>query len=351
MPRRRRFLPIHCRQCGRPLFLLPQCPYPVPQTPPDDAPDHGEQEQPPRRAARRPAARSRTKTSAAATVLSPTVASPGPHTAARSEPAVRLSSRRRRVLTPLRFTGLAAVVLLSATGYWIHHRSVQSRAERAFRHSCDVGYAALKDRDYLAARRAFREALQAADLLKRHDATSRHVRQMYRECEAATGLSPRPLFEMIAEADALRREAPDRWEQRFRRDYAQTWLVLDTSVRIPHGDSGAGRIALDYPLVIGGRAVELDGNLPVLKRLKLTPQGRRVILAVQLESCRLSGEQRWLVRFRGETAFLWTNYEILSELGLAEGPTLPDESSTGAAAGKTLHALLRTQSEIMGIAE
>jgi len=355
-----------CPQCGRRLFVLPRSPYP-PLAPLSET-DISVVEEPQKPARRRrkrhrETARStdsaqESASSAAPPVLlpddEPTPKPPKPSSESDRDdpelPGIPLEERKR-LITPLRVVSVVMVLLIGATAFWLHRRSVRLEAEKNFRVYSEAGDAALKDGKYGTARWKYLHAVEAADILERDDYEARRVRQLFRECQAASRLCRKPLFEILQEAERRLLDDPKTWETDFRRNYAGTWLVLDTTVHLVHEGDGTERLVIDYPLSVNGRRVVLDGNLPALTELNVSSEPRRVILGVELKSCRLSdGENRqWVVTFERSSAFLWTSYAILRKLGFAVASEEDADVPHAVDTRQELLTLLNKQSRILGL--
>jgi hypothetical protein len=337
---------LECNGCGRRLFVLSQCPYPeIDESAPLQHADGG--------APIRRGRRSSRKRRAASTGVAQTPRRENEQKIPAATDAV-LAAPRRKLVTPLRLVAVGIVAIFAATGFWQYQRSVRAQAERDFREHADRGDAALKDRDFVTAFAEYQQAVAALDKLDRDDAKARQVRQMFRECRAASDLATKTLPEILQAVERWSAADPEDWKQRFHTEYAGQWIVLNTTVRrAPAGSFPSSSLGtrIEFPLGIGGRAVELLVSGTAFDSLNPGDTPQRAILAVELATCELAGD-RWIVRCNPQTAFLWSSFENYRALGfvVAGDPEAVggiDEVETE----RALRDRLLTQSRLMGLSE
>lgn len=338
---------LECNHCGRRLFVLPRSPYP------DVAPAESAEPPaaPPRKSWRkRPRDASAAEPPVVAAGADTPEPPPGPAPPDSPEPLVL--AERTRLITPLRVVLVAAVGLAAATGYWQYERSVRNRAERAFREHSDRGYAAMEAGEFLEAYTEFRLAVEALDELPRHDVKSRHVRQMHRECKAASDLITRPLPEILLEAERLEQNEPVDWRRKLAQFYGGHWVVLDTFV-VQRGKPGpAGELVFEYPLVVGQRVVLFQGRPVVFGRLDPAKKRRRAILAIEIEGIELSSDAKtWIVRVNAASAFLWCDYANFRALGFGVAAETDEGIDGEVLSERQLRALLDEQSRLLEVVE
>lgn len=304
---------IDCDACGRELFVLPA---------------------PPQRSGKR---KKKAKVKARA------MPRPTPEADASSADKLTLESRSR-LITPLRITIVLCVTVVAATGFWLHRRSVRTQAERNWVTHSEAGRDAMRVGDFDKARREFDQAVAAAEVLQRDDVDTRRARQMSRECSALADQSSEGLYDILNEAAA---HAGNDWATQFKRDYAGKWLVLETKA-FKQTD---GSVTLQYPLDTNGRPVQLESRFAIWKSVQVNDKPKRVIVAVQLASCKRAADGHWVVGFNPDSAFLWTNYDNLLAAGFTVAPEsrakVPGEIDTES----ELRAFLKSQAIIMGVTE
>jgi hypothetical protein len=352
---------LECDRCSRRLFVLPECPYPDINEP---AAADDDQLPPTARSApksNRPAQHQegrrrpkRTRDAAAATGGSVDTVSqdklPNP-----DAPSRLLMRPRRKIVTPLRLVAIGIVALLATTGYWKYRQSIRAAAERDFREHADRGEAALKDRNFPAAFKEYEQAVAALDRLGRDDEKARQVRQMFRECRAASDLASKTLPEMLEDARRWAAADPKSWERKFRSDYGGQWIVLDTLVSRATAKDGDEFVQIDFLLAAGGRPVDLIVPGTAFDTLQLDDKPQRAILAVEVASCELVGAKggRWVVKFNPKTAFLWTDFDNYHALGF----NVAEDSEAGGGGNDELETerivrdRLLKQAKMMGLSK
>jgi hypothetical protein len=345
-----------CRSCGERYFILPLDVYPPPRDP--------------KPVRKKPGTRSGKKSaSAAAAVL---VEEAGPSLGERLAEWVkqklagfrgrvaaavhRALARLKAIFTPFRLLILLMAAIIAATVYWAAQSRTHEQAEIALKAASEKGFAALAEQDFSTAEREFQAASAALDVLKLDDPRARIVRQMLREATAANGLLERPLTEIIADAQQAVSAAggPNsprlatalaEWSEQFQRLYGGEWIVSEaTLARIGEGP-GPDRVAIDYGLVADGAELVLEGEFPQFAQISPTGEPKQVIVAAQLDSCRLtdagSNVPRWVISLRPGSIFLWSNRDNCRVLGI-----VADDITTEAEIGR----LLEEQSRVIGVA-
>ena len=345
---------LECDACGRRLFVLPVCPYPEVDELAEGGRRKAEGE---RRKTKRGGQRSEVggqKSEIRGQRSERGEASDSQPSTLNSQ--LDAAAPRRKLVTPLRLVVVGIVALLAATGVWQYRQSVRAQAERDFREYADRGDAALKEHDFAAAFEEYREAVAALDKLGRDDEKSRRVRQMFRESRAASGLATKALADILAEVRENSAVDPEGWQRQFQSDYAGRWFVLDTRIRRMHTDELGDYVQIDYLQAFGGRPVDLVVTGTAFDSLNLDETPRPAILAVELSSCELGGVNgdRWIVRCKPETAFLWSDYENFRALGFdvaaePEADGAPDEGEI--ATERALRDRLLAQSKLIGLSE
>lgn len=242
--------------------------------------------------------------------------------------------RGRRQITPLRLIVLGVMAILLLTTWWVWSVHAREQALLTLGRAVERGEQALAERDLATAAVEFRQAAEALDVLGREDAAAQRLRQLDRECEAATRLATASIPEMIEEAQRARENNPAAdWRDRFRTAYGDRWVVLDTLLhRIPRAKGGFD-FRIEYPLSVGGLPVALEADLPAFRQLAWTGDSRPVVFAAPAVDCRLSpaDPKRWIVQLDGKRGFLWVHNETYQGLGF-----VPDEFRSEAAVRQML---------------
>ncbi|NOX54686.1 MAG: hypothetical protein GXP27_09655 [Planctomycetes bacterium] len=313
--RRSRCQRVLCKSCGEPFFILPISVYPPPV----------------RRKKRKTGSSAPAGLPQVLTDVTGRVRQFGRAARRRTSEAAKSWWTRsieslQRALTPFRLIMFSVVVVVAGTGYWLHRSRARERAEVQFKQAVQLGEQALRNGDLLEAHQAFAQAVAALDVIGRDDQLARVTRQRYRECQAASRLCPKTLFELVTEADTVHRKQGDSaWQAEMKGRFA--WVVLHTRVRRSSGEKEEEHFIVDYPLMVGGRPVELIADLDVFRQLDWSAlankqssadeRGVELIFAAELQACRLldGKSEHWAIVFEPRSGFLWSDYANYCTLG------------------------------------
>lgn len=319
---------VTCAQCGEQLLVFPVSRYPRP-LPPQPKP------------AKKPKTPSKSKgtlpalsaSQATVTLKSPPTASAAVSdskstAAVKSRPArsaERIGAtapvrKPRRVFTPLRIVGGVLAVVLTASGFWILRERERDLATQALSAALKAGRKALEEDDIPEADLQFENAVQALDRLGLHDRPAQAARQTARELAVMHQLTSHTLPELLGEAaKTVAASDADQWAKIFLANYHGSWVILDTVVTpLPAAE---GATAADFLLegTFSNGTEQLHGTLQSDGLREIPRDGRphRLVLAVQMqEFLHDSGSPgHWLLRFNGNTCFLWTDASLLARLG------------------------------------
>lgn len=328
--REERWQEIECDRCGHSLFVLPRNVYPEPADEPVETPEAR---------GSTPAARRKKSRRRRRALLDRVRSLP-----AGAGRAVRGGVERvRRRLTRLNLVIGAAVAVVAATVWWGWSVHVREQAALALKQAVERGEAALRDGDLRAAAVEFRQASAALATLGRNDSGAREVRQLDRECHAATHLATASIVDMLEEARrSLANDPSADWEERFRIAYGDRWVVFDTVVQQRAADGSGPRYSIEYPLTVGDFPVVLEGAFPAFDRLRWDAEVQPVIFAARIKGCRLTTDEprRWVLAPDDRSAFLWSHYETYRLLGFQ-----PDDLRSE----RGIQSLLADQSRQMGL--
>ncbi len=356
------FQVVRCNRCGNYVFVLPQDVYPRPKPKKKAASKSAEVRRdavPPHPAtlpssvpaapARRhlaaggsaPEIAQQSAPSSAAKSASPAVvAGTGSSSEIRIESAESLPTLRRSPFTPVRIVGCAIVGVVLLTGYLVWHSQVKEKAALTLHDHLEAGEAAFRDKKFAEAAAEYQQASAAVDILGRDDAESQAVRQKAKELNAMAHLAPLSLYELCDEARAAVAAGDTQWSEKFARDYAGAWIIVDADVVSDAGPDGVTQPVIRYPF--DGLPVILDSRLKALAPSSAVAGPQHVIFAGQLVSFALEGTKSkvWVLRLKDSTAFLWAGAETYRALGLGSDALRTDDD--------TAH-LLAAQAEIVGV--
>lgn len=371
--RRLGFQRVLCKGCGEPFLLLPLDVYPRPVM------KVRKVKAPKEQAARKAVP---TKDAPARSIL-PDI---------NVRPLLAAVGRRARAqVTPLRLIVVSLLAVVMVTGWWQWQQAALSRAAHEFRTESEAGWGAIQQREFADALEHYRRASAAADLLRRSDVEAEQTRQRFRQLKAIQSLLSRSLVEVLEAAhESRQKRGAAEAESEFANLHTGRWVVLQANVA-PSGSASHdptsqpdelrnstaapiwdqrvdlnssrlrmtaslavfAKIPATSPVLVAQPAAEAaDGaNVPpdaaaiaspVINVLDDLGQ-REVIFAAQLQSLKWDADNsEWVLTFDPASGFLWTDFELLAEVGLG-----PDELRTEA----QLRWLLREQGRWIGAAK
>ena len=247
----------------------------------------------------------------------------------------------RKIVTPLRLVAVGMVAVVSLAGWWVAHRRAVARAVVTFAESSKSGRTALAKSEFDTADQQLTRAVTSLQLLGRDDREARLVRQLAREAAAANGLDTASLFELLGEGRAARNTAAPGvdWQQNLRRSHQGRWFLLESNgLQFAGGDPPLWSFSL--PLIPGAEPVRIRGDMSNWARRWGSTPPAQVIFAAQLEDVRVfqdTTSKGWEIILKKDSLFLWTDSQLYGTLG----GTLDE----------TTRATLKSQAQIMGVAE
>ncbi len=357
------FQVVRCNRCGSYVFVLPRDVYPKPKpkkkSAPKSTPEVRRDAVPPHPSTLPsgvPAGPSRRKLttsdsspdmasqSAASTAKSGSAVAAGTGSSSeiRIESVDNLPTLRHSLLSPVRIVGCAIVGVVLLTGYLVWRSHVKEQAALTLRSHLEAGEAAFRDKKFAEAAIEYQQASAAVDILGRDDAESQSVRQKAKELNAMAHLAPVSLYEIFDEVNAAVAKGDTTWTEKFAREYAGSWIIVDADVVSDAGPDGVTQPVIRYPFSIAGKPVILHAGLKVLAPPSAVAGPQHVIFAGQLVSLAEEGAKSkvWVLRLKDATAFLWTGAETYGALGLGADALRTDDD--------TAH-LLAAQAEIVGV--
>ncbi len=277
--RRDRYQRALCKSCGESFFILPIDVYPQP------IPKSVKAKRRKRKSARRKKVRLKNVKVQVAEPKPVEAAAAATSKAAASEPAAPDFRKRprRKIITPVRAVMFFMVLVIGGTVYWRATAGAIERAEANYAAASKSAFAAMKQKDFLAAAEEFEKASNALDILQRDDSQARLVRQMNGELTALNGLSNGSLLDMLDEAEtAIAAGGASKWQERFRLTYQDTWIVMQTTVTAGIDRTGTLVYAADLPLTVNQKPVVLQANLPAFRTLFSADVAERMTKQAQL---------------------------------------------------------------------
>lgn len=316
--RRRKPQRIICRSCGTALFVLPRDSYPAPQAPP------------PRPKKKRKRSRGGAAPEPARFEQVATNVFQASERVGRSAANVGLGIGARvqawalaflALWTPLRLILLGSLAVCGATVAYVMLGDRSEQAVLDLKVSNEAARKALGDRQIEAAHEHLSAAVAALDKLDRHsDPLALEIRQLHRETGAIRDALPISPLQIVAEADAAHESGQgDKWQQTFRTQYRNRWMIVDGLVQRQSSGPERGQSTVSLPLRVGPERRSVTLNVAHADLDRLTHgKPRGAVFAAQLTGCDLSADRRsWKLRVSSPTAFLWGTLDTYEAAGFA----------------------------------
>jgi hypothetical protein len=346
---------LSCSQCGLPVFVLPQCPYPlpmpdkavgssvtsepanggvgptvsVPTRPATDSKTLAEEEGslPVRTAGPAASVSSKAKRAgrriltespelAAGSPRSPRDTAPLSAAATAGIPVSRIAKATNRSRRIWQFVAAGVLVLAIGTVLLLVQRSRWEAARRGLDGWIAAGQAALQERQIEAAAVQFRLANNAIQLLGRDDELSQQTRAMSREVDAVLKLHSTGLLELI-EALPSRDAAPA--VPAARQELVGKWFLFDAlTTRSDDADQPSGTWELELPVRWQAQTVlvrirradwSINGQSSADGE---TPPSVRRVFAAAVDEFQVDDTGGLVLALDGDSAVDWIHVETLS---------------------------------------
>ncbi len=327
----------NCPTCGTVTFILPETPYPLPDSLKRRWTGEGDAEPEPASLKKSKKPKSVKKKELGDIPKHPAPAvDPGPTLGDRLR---TWGSQLRSAATPVRMVGLAIVVGFALTTVVIYRKAQWDRALTTLQGALDRGAEAVQKQDFAAASEEFQTAAAALDVLGRKDADALLIRHAARETTAAAGLSRLPWSEVVTAWGEAKEGVAALESAR------ENWILFDAPL-FPLSDAeegSRGEYRVDLPLMVDQTPVDLviDGRKwSALLSGATAATPKRVIFAAQIERGEKPSKARpeALLHLDGVTAVLWSDAALYTQLGL-----MPDEASSR----EGVELVLKGQSEFL----
>jgi hypothetical protein len=227
-----------------------------------------------------------------------------------------LVAAERKFWSPFRMVsmGIAAVLLLIVTV--LVQKQRRDYATKVLRTAGDEAVQHVELQNWPQAHERFEAAVKAINVLKRDDAAARRMQQGLRETRALTNLSGGSLVDLLEDAEKQSAD-PEAWQRTFNLRYRDQWLGIESPLKKSETDAGE-EWRIEFPGTVGAknREVVIHADLHAFSIVGSLPPEQSLIFAAQLESCELSSDnQRWDIRLRTDTGFLWCDPRTYAGLG------------------------------------
>lgn len=263
-------------------------------------------------------------------------AAPIDETPVSTDPPTGLERPARRLVTPLRLVVLLIVAAIGLTVFLVSHQRSLATARQTFRAAREAGLEDFEQQRWAESIEHLEAASQAAAALGLDDAQSRLVEQRLIEATVCSELAAFSLVEGLERADA-EAEAGGEYADSFADYFGDAWILIDSNV-FQDSVNEARIYRIEFPVLIGGRTVELETTSSALDPMFADTKTSRVCLAAQVEFIRRE-QQRWIVRLNPTSIRLWTSNSALKYVGMQDELSESD----------SLTRLLDRQSQIQGL--
>jgi hypothetical protein len=333
---------VRCPRCGLSLFVLPQNVYPKIKESVTRAKKPIAPKKPAIARQTRPAAREDAPEPEAVATRKPAPVKTEQQPQKLKGVLSRAALRRRSIFTPFRLVMLALASVIGATGYWYWHAKAVERAEIDFASYSKSGEEAFRSHNYVAAEEDLKQACAALDILERVDPRGNSVRQLHRQALAATNLLATSILDVVERSrEDLVHDEGER-AKRFDASVGDGWVIVHGLAEPVTGPGGKRQLHFSYPLRVDRKPVVLVAEADAVTVPVSLNEPREMVIAAKLDSCREggAGTDQWVVMLDSQSLFLWTDYESLVELGLADERGLPNDG---------MRQLLGAQAELLGV--
>ncbi|MEO2033734.1 MAG: hypothetical protein ABGZ35_16780 [Planctomycetaceae bacterium] len=234
-----------------------------------------------------------------------------------SLPTLNPAKIARRVLSPFRLLVMGMILVLSATGYWIYHRSQHEAARKIWHDTTDAVEALVEQGEFERLEETLSKATAAGRLIGQDGDEWRQILNLFHETQALTAVSFATLPSLLAE---LSTEQPldDQELQSFTSDLTSGTFVIDGYID-PVGNE-PGDYLLDIPAMSGEHPVSVSMQLPQLDDYMEQNADHRLVFAFRLGSVEQPVDAQrdaWQLVVAAESFVLLTSEEHCRQLGFS----------------------------------
>lgn len=343
--RRQRQQQLHCKSCGRSIFVLPRNVYPIPVAPLEKASSAKKKEDDDFGPGPQSISKLKKRTRATPAPASPQArpekspkqkgpfqpaATSLPKGDARSQsPSGKMKIPKNKIEIPVRppfwkrflVPGIAVAVIALFTMFWILRQAQLTHATAVASAAGKQGLELFEEGKWLDSRPLLEEATIALNRLGRSDSDAQKIRYAYYETRAMTHLCADSIDEIFQYAVQKfnEQEQPAKTNNRLADRYQNQWIVVEAVVEdVTPEKSKKRRFEVKLPLSLEGLTGNaiLEVNFPDFA--KAIPQAgkQKCIFAGAIIDCERDEEQdRWILKLDPQTGFLWVHPSTYSDLG------------------------------------
>jgi len=349
--RRSTFRRVICKECGEPMFVLPNDIYPKPK---------------PKKSRSKKGRGKKSKGVAVSPFagvgdqfvdVKVKIKQKASASTTKAKQSLKLQAGSlRRVFTPFRLVLIMIFVLVIATIVSVNRGRAMAAAEVEMRQAAEIGFEALKEKDFENAAKHFLNAAKASKVAELDDPYSRLIRQLSFETNALQHLSTETIYDATLEANQyLANGTPKSWKDHFELHYSGDWVVFQGKMKrraAKQGEEPTEHLfEFEFPLSINDRRVVITTEIEAMSELlsmrntaeedAFAGEPAYVIFAAQLDTCQQDGDD-WVFTTRPSSSFLWSHYEILLETGMGPDELIPENA---------LRAILSRQTKVQDLAD
>ena len=245
---------------------------------------------------------------------------------------------------------VAAGVLVLVTAWWISRRNAIREAEQSLQLHREQAISFADEGLWEEALAEAELGVEAARVLGREDSVSSELFTLWRELDILQNLSILSPIEIVMQKEDAEKSRDD-WIREFRVKYAESWLILDATIRTEEredpdsGDDPKKTITsyhFEFPIGLESEDVRFVWSKTPewFARLSYPNGSARVLVAAKLEDVRFLDQDSdaWEMILTAEDSHLWTNSQMLDRaLGIS---SISDTN-------RELNALIESQKKIV----
>lgn len=241
-------------------------------------------------------------------------------------PRVPLTVRIRRTFTPVRLLGIASVVLVGLTAWWMIHQRTLEDARRTWRREMDTVKTAIEEGDRGSLATAIKKAVDAAVVLSRDDADARDAKSLLRQVQSVDAVKNSSSDPVSVLADVTAAKVTNVEDLKAILDRVNGICCVFESSLIKSIENDR-ILVLNSPLLTPSGRIRIQVDSELLRGFygKVGQDNMLFIASVKDASRDQAGSGEWLINLDGRSVTLLTSELLASELGY--DPKLIPEAS------------------------
>lgn len=231
-------------------------------------------------------------------------------------PRVPLTVRIRRVFTPVRLLGVASVVLVGLTAWWMIHQRTLEEARRTWRREMDTVKTAIEEGDRGSVATAIKKAVDAAIVLSRDDADARDAKSLLRQVQSVDAVKSSSSDPVSVLADVTAAKVNNVEDLRAILDRVNGICCVFESPLV-RSTENEQILVLNSPLLTPSGRIRIQVDSELLRGFygQVGQDNMLFIASVKDASRNQAGSGEWLINLDGRSVTLLTSELLASELG------------------------------------